>query len=122
MPKLKIDYWFLLSVILLSAIGTATIFSASPTMGLKYGDMLFYIKRHLLFLVLGVGAGFYGFYLDLAKLKKVSPHLFLFSLIFLILVFIPGIGHNISGASRWIDLGILSFQPSELIKFTLTVY
>jgi len=112
----------LLAVILLSAIGTATIFSASPTMGLKHGDMLYFIKRHLFFLVLGVGAGYYGFRLDLVKLKNYSFHLFLVTLFFLVLVFVPGIGHNISGASRWIDLGIISFQPSELIKFTLTVY
>ena len=118
----RIDYIFLLAVIILSAIGTLTVFSASPTMGLKHADLLYYIKRHLFYLLIGVGACFYGFNLDLQNLKKIAFPLFAVTVLLLVLVFIPGVGHNISGASRWIDLGIISLQPSELIKFTLTVF
>jgi cell division protein FtsW len=54
--------------------------------------------------------------------QKIATPFFLISLIGLFLVFIPGLGINVLGASRWIDLGLFSFQPSEIIKLTLAIY
>jgi len=123
MSKVKsIDYLFLFMVLLLSAIGLVMVFSASPTMGLKVGDAFYFIKRHLFYLVLGFMALYYGLRLDLEKLKSLAEIIFLFSFLFLLLVFIPGVGRKVLGAARWIDLGLLSFQPSELIKFSMVLY
>ncbi|MCU0641537.1 MAG: putative lipid II flippase FtsW [Candidatus Margulisbacteria bacterium] len=123
MPKTKhLDYLFLFAVIALCAVGLTMIFSASPTMALKLGDTLYFVKRHLFYLALGLAALYYGFRLDLDNLRKRAVPLMIIAVALLIAVFIPGVGRKVLGASRWIDLGILSFQPSELIKFALVVF
>lgn len=122
MPKLKLDYVFLFTVLALCAIGLIMIFSASPAMGLKQGDGFFYIKRHLFYLLVGFAALVMAWRLDLAVLKKRAHLLLAGSVVLLLLVYLPGVGHRISGAARWIDLGILSFQPSELLKFTTILF
>src|SRR3989339_2105665 len=119
MRKSKIDYLFLFSVLALTAIGLIMIFSASPTMALKSGDPLYFIKRHIVYLLLGFSALYFGLRIDLTKLKRWSIWIFVGSLVLLLLVFIPGVGRKVLGASRWIDLVFISFQPSELIKLTM---
>ena len=122
MKKPGFDYILLFSVITLTAIGTIMIFSASPTMGLKLGDTFYFIKRQILYLLLGFSALYLALTLELKTLKKWSFTILLFSLFLLLLVFIPGVGKKISGASRWIDLIIISFQPSELIKLSIVLF
>ena len=123
MSKSKtIDYIFLLSVLALLAVGLTMIFSASPAMGIKYGDTFYFIKRHLFYLVLGLPALFYGLNLDLDNLKNKALLILLISIALLVSVFIPGVGRKVLGASRWIELGLLSFQPSELIKLAVVLF
>jgi cell division protein FtsW len=122
MPKTKIDYIFLFSVLALSAIGLIMVFSASPTMALKMGDSYYYLKRYILHLLLGFAALYFGVRLDLEILKKWAAPILAVSLLLLFMVYIPGVGKRISGALRWIDLVIFSFQPSELIKFTMVLF
>ena len=124
MPKNKktIDYLFLFAVIALSAVGLVMVFSASPTMAMKYGDTFYFIKRELLYLLLGLLALTYGLRLDLDNLKNKALPIFVLSLLLLILVFIPGVGRKVLGASRWIDFGIIQFQPSELCKFAMVLF
>jgi len=122
MSKPKIDYIFLFAVLALSAIGLIMILSASPTMGLKLGDSFFFIKRHLFYLTLGFLALYFGFRIDLEHLKKWAGLIFAISIVLLISIYIPGVGRKVLGASRWIDLGILSFQPSELMKFSTVLF
>jgi cell division protein FtsW len=98
------------------------VFSASPTMALKLGDSYYYIKRHILYLLLGFSALYFGLRLDLKLLKKWAGPTLIFSILLLFLVYIPGVGKKLSGAARWIDFGIFSFQPSELIKFTMVLF
>lgn len=120
-PK-GLDYIFLFSVLALSAIGLIMVFSASPTMAMKHGDTFYYLKRHLFYLAIGLLALYYGLRLDLQILKSKSMLIFIVSILLLVLVFIPGVGRKILGASRWIDLGLLSFQPSEIIKFSMVLF
>lgn len=122
MQKTRIDYIFLFTVLALSAIGLIMVFSASPTMALKLGDSYYYLKRHIFYLLLGFTALFFGLRLDLEALKKWSAPILILSLALLLLVYIPGVGKRVSGALRWIDLVIFSFQPSEIIKFTMVLY
>lgn len=119
MRKVKLDYLFLFSVLALTAIGLVMVFSASPTMTLKSGDTFYYIKRHLFYLLLGFSAMYFALKIDLTKLRRWSVWIFIASLALLLLVFVPGVGRRVLGASRWIDLVFISFQPSELIKFTM---
>lgn len=123
MQKSKtIDYIFLFSVLALSAVGLIMVFSASPIMAIKHGDTFYYLKKQLFYIAIGVIALLYGLRLDLENLKSKAYPIMGIAIFLLLLVFIPGVGRKVLGASRWIDLGILSFQPSEFIKFSLILF
>ena len=122
MRKTKLDYIFIFSVIALTAMGLLIVFSASPTMGLKLGDTYYFIKKHILYLLLGFSALLYGASLEIDKLRERARLIFGISIFLLLLVYIPGVGKKVSGASRWIDLVIFSFQPSELIKLSIILF
>ncbi|MFH1387251.1 MAG: putative lipid II flippase FtsW [bacterium] len=123
MQKSKpIDYFFLFSVLALSAIGLIMVFSASPTMAIKHGDTFYYLKKQLFYIAIGVIALLYGLRLDLDNLKSKTYPIMGIAIFLLALVFVPGVGRKVLGASRWIDLGILSFQPSEFIKFAMVLF
>jgi len=88
----------------------------------KYYDSAYYLKRHILHLVAGLILGGLVLRIDYRKLKRYSKVLLLISLLGLILVFIPGIGRGAGGARRWIKLGPLGFQPSEIAGLFLIIY
>jgi cell division protein FtsW len=72
--------------------------------------------------VIAVSVGLLAFQIPVKTWEKVAPWLFVASLLLLIAVLIPGIGKVINGARRWISLGIMNFQPSELAKFAVLLY
>lgn len=83
----------------------------------------YYLKRQLMF----AGAGFLLLMLFYQKirhdeLKRYSWMILLFSIFMLILVFLPGIGRRSHGAARWIQLGPMTFQPSELAKLAVIIF
>lgn len=90
---------------------------------LRFGDEYLLLRRQVFF---GLLPGLVIFYLaqriNYRFWKKISTWLFLLSLVFLALVFIEGFGSTLKGASRWLDLGPLSFQPSEFAKLSLIFY
>jgi len=91
---------------------------------IRFNDEYFFFKRQLLF---GVAPGllllYIGQKIDYGFWKKISLPFFVVSVALLILVFIPGIGSKIYGASRWIKIGsFVTFQPSEMLKLSLILY
>ena len=106
----------------LLSVGLLMVFSASPTMAMKLGDSFYYLKRHLLALFIGLLALYAGFKMDLDNLKTWAPYIIAIAVILLAIVFVPGIGIGIGGASRWIYLGFFSFQPAELAKVALIIF
>jgi len=112
----------IVSVIIL-LFGIVMLYSASVAIGLeRFGDSGFFIKRQIIYLAIG-GIAFYAAYkIDYHIWQEWSLILFLFSILLLIVVLIPGIGASGQGAQRWINLGFISFQPSELVKLTLLLY
>ncbi|MBU1026216.1 MAG: putative lipid II flippase FtsW [Candidatus Margulisbacteria bacterium] len=122
MRKQTVDYLFLFSVMALTAIGSIMVFSASPTMAVKLGDSYYFLKRHIFYVLLGFAALMFGLRLSLQKLQKWSILIFSMSIVLLLLVFIPGLGKQISGSLRWLDLAFFSFQPSEVVKFTTVLF
>ena len=89
----------------------------------KYGNSWYYFLHQLLLgLLPGILAIFLIFRLNLKTLKKISIYLFGLNLILLILVFLPKIGVEIRGSKRWLNLGLILFQPSELLKITFLLY
>jgi len=119
----KPDYIFLSCVIILTVFGLAMLSSASSDTGkIKFNDTYYYLKHQIIYgLILGI-AGFlfaYNFYYQ--NWKKIAVYLFVLNVIFLVLVFTPlGITHK--GASRWLNVGPISFQPAEFLKISFIVY
>jgi cell division protein FtsW len=73
-------------------------------------------------LVVGITAAILAFQVPVDTWERFAPWLFVASLILLVAVLIPGIGSVVNGARRWISLGFMSFQPSELAKFAVVLY
>ena len=89
----------------------------------RFGDPYYFFKHQLFFGVLpGLVLMFIAQRIDYHFWKKFAFPFFVLNLIFLVLVFIPGLGLNFQGASRWIKLGPFSFQPSEMLKLTMILY
>ncbi len=81
-----------------------------------------FLTRHMLSLVVAFVAALIAFQVPVETWEKLAPWLFVASLVLLIAVLIPGIGKGVNGARRWIALGIMNFQPSELAKFAVLLY
>ena len=111
-----VDAPMLLLVLLLTALGLVMIYSSSYARALyETGDSAYFFKRQLVFALLGIGAMGIISRVRPELLKKLAFPLLGISVVFLVLVFVPGIGQSENGATRWIRLGI-SFQPSEIAK------
>ncbi len=113
------------AVLLLLGIGVVMVYSSSSVVALTtYGDASYFMKRQLLWMLLGLAVMMVTMRMDHAVLAKkpVVLVLLIVTLALLIATFLPGIGRTINGARRWIKLGGLTFQPAELMKFTLVVY
>jgi cell division protein FtsW len=87
----------------------------------KYAHTHF-LMRHIFSLTIAVSVALLVFQIPVQTWEKVAPWLFVASLLLLIAVLIPGIGKVINGARRWISLGFMNFQPSELAKFAVLLY
>ncbi len=111
-------------VLLLSIFGLIMISSASVVMSYKnFGYSYYYLLHQFLYgFLLGIILLFLFQKIDYRILKKYSPLLLLLTIVLLLLVFIPGLGYEIKGASRWVAVGGVSFQPSEVAKLTFILY
>jgi len=113
----------LVTVALLVVVGIVMIYSTSAIYAREtYGDSAFFLKRHLMYLAMGILLSFWILSLEREKLRKFAKPLMAISLLFLLLVLIPGIGHKVSGARRWFRLGWISIQPSELAQLAIMLY
>lgn len=81
-----------------------------------------FLLRHVLSLVVAFVVAVGVFQVPMATWEKLAPWLFVVSLVLLVLVLVPFIGKGVNGARRWISLGIMNFQPSELAKFAVLLY
>lgn len=97
-------------------IGLAILFSASYVEGESMGDGFYYVKRQLLWIFLGLLVFNYAIHAPLKKILNVSHWFFLILLGLIFLTLIPGLGIKVNGATRWLNLGFIAIQPSELIK------
>jgi cell division protein FtsW len=88
----------------------------------KYKDSLFFLKRHIGFLIIGVFCTFSVMGIEYSRLRKWARPLVISSILLLILVLIPGIGREVSGARRWFRFQFISFQPSELANIVTIIY
>ena len=81
-----------------------------------------FLVRHMLSLTVAGLMAFLAFQVPVSTWEKAAPWLFIASLVLLMLVLVPFIGKGVNGARRWITLGFMNFQPSELAKFAVLLY
>ncbi len=113
---------FTVTVILI-CIGIVMIYSASSIYAWeRYQDSAFFLKRHILFLAIGIVLTFLVMSIDYKVFRKFSRPLLFISFFLLALVLIPGIGREVSGARRWFRFKVISFQPSELANLAVIIY
>lgn len=116
-----IDLVFLILVLCLLTFGLIMLASASYVSALnRYGDSYHYIKRQLIFALMGVAVMLVIPRFDYHVLRRVSLIFLAVTVVLLILVLIPGIGVEHNGARRWLNFGI-EFQPSELAKLAIII-
>ncbi|MDR1940578.1 MAG: putative lipid II flippase FtsW [Clostridiales bacterium] len=121
--KQRGDPWIAAITIFLSLFGVLMIYSAS-NYGAEsaYGDAFFYVKKQAISLVAGtvvmLGLNFF----DLKILVRLRYIVLLLSLVLLSLVFVPGLSVSNYGATRWINLGFTTIQPSEISKFGFIIF
>jgi len=108
----------------LAVFGLVMIASAGIARSMSvYNEPYYYLSHQFLYGFLpGIAAWFILQGIDYRKWEKWALPFFVATIILLIIVFIPGIGTTVKGAQRWINLGGLSFQPTELTKLSLIVY
>ena len=109
--------------LLLIFLGITMIYSASSIYALQVlGDSLYFLKRHLVFLLVGGLLSFMVMAIDYRELRPYAKPLLLSGLVLLTLVLIPGLGKSSFGAQRWFRLGPIYFQPSEFVKLVVLIY
>jgi cell division protein FtsW len=117
------DYLLLIAVAMLAIIGTLFIYSASNySANATYGDPFYFVKKQAIGVALGIAAMAFTGLFDYKKLKKFTLPVAIVSFVLLILVFIPGVGVENYGARRWIGIGGITLQPSEISKFSLILF
>ncbi len=116
---------FWVSMILIG-IGLVMVYSSSIALAeasKKYGNFSeYFLIRQTLFICISLVAGFITFLIPIRSWQKVSPYLFLFGLLLLIIVLIPDLGHKVNGSRRWLSLIIFNLQPSEFMKLFVAMY
>lgn len=110
----------------LLALGLVMVYSASiatAEAGKFTGyQPAYYLIRHTIFILVGLLAGIVVFQVPTQTWQKLAPYLFLFGVVLLILVLIPGVGRAVNGSRRWLSLFVINLQPSELMKLFAVLY
>ncbi|ARU06242.1 putative lipid II flippase FtsW [Comamonas serinivorans] len=123
----SVDQALIWAVVGVLAWGLVMVFSASiamqdnPRFGGHY-SATYFLNRHLMWLVLAFIGGLVTFQIPMSLWERMAPWLFVGTLGMLIVVLIPGLGTVVNGARRWISLGPISFQPSEVAKLAMLMY
>ena len=119
----KIDFWIILLTLFFGLFGILMIYEASNISAFKdLADKYHSVKDQAIWFSIGLIALIITSHISYKRLNKIPVLVLIFTIIALIGVFIPGIGIKSYGAHRWIGLGGLNFQPSELAKLSLIIY
>ena len=117
-----IDKTFLIIVLMLVAFGSVMIISAGYVYAAKrFDDSFYFAKRQFIYAVIGVAVMILLANIDYTVMKRFALPMYIVSMILLVLVLIPGVGVTAKGATRWLSLGPISVQPSEVAKFAIVL-
>lgn len=122
----SIDLYLLAVVVGLVLFGLLMVYSASIALsdGPRYENYgrYYFVIRHGLFIAVGVLAALFAGSIPMKVWQKMAIPLFVLTLVLLAVVLVPGIGREVNGARRWLPLGVINFQPSELMKIAILLY
>ena len=117
------DSWILIPALLLLSAGIVMVGSASIAIAEGQGVASYhYLLRHLLYIGLGVALALSMRVIPMVFLERISRPLMALSVLLLLLVFVPGLGHTVNGSTRWLRLGLLNFQAVEAVKLMVIIY
>ncbi|CAM4333033.1 MAG: stage V sporulation protein E [Paenibacillus macerans] len=117
------DFWLMASILGLLAIGIVMVYSAGSVLAFHdYGDSFYFVKRQLLFAVLGLVAMFLMMNFDYRLLRKYAKVGLLICFALLVIVLIPGIGVVRGGARSWLGISSFGIQPSEFMKLGMILF
>jgi cell division protein FtsW len=125
MPKTRSvpDLWMIAATLGILAIGVVMVYSASAVAAFHdYGDPYYYLKRQLVFAVLGVGAMFVTMNVDYRSWRKWAAPGLLLCFGLLLIVLVPGVGVERGGARSWLGIGSFGIQPSEFMKLAMILF
>jgi len=122
-PAAPVD-WVLITLLwAIASIGIILVTSASISIADSlYGDSLRFAKRHSVYLLLGVAVACFIASIPSTLWRRFGPLFLVLSLVLLTAVLIPGLGKRVNGSQRWFDLGFITVQASEIVKFCMIVY
>lgn len=121
--KRKFNFLLFALMLILLIIGLLFVYSASfYSAELTYLDKFFFLKKQMFGIVVGFVLYIILSFFDYHKLDKLKYIFVVVSFILLAMVFVPGIGLTNYGATRWINLKVVTFQPSEIAKFSFIIF
>lgn len=125
MKKRSANFYGLLGIVLALILGGILILTSvsMPISLKKTGSPYYFLTHQLLYGFLpGLILGFIAFYFPIERFKKYVPYVFLAGLLSVIATFTSLVGLGLEGASRWLQIGSISFQPSEFLKIAFILY
>jgi cell division protein FtsW len=114
-----------LTIVFISLLTIGVIMVASSSISVadrNFSNPFYYLERQLLFVAIGLFAAVSVFKIRLMQWEKSGMSLLIFALFMLVIVLIPGIGKSVNGSTRWLPLGLINLQVSELVKLFLVIY
>ena len=122
----ELDALLIWSAVGLLLLGLVMVYSASIAIaeGSRFTGYqpYYFVMRHALFMCVGIFGGLIAFQFPMASWQRAAPGLFVAGVLLLVLVLIPGVGREVNGAQRWLSLGLINLQPSELMKIFAALY
>tara|TARA_B100001109_G_scaffold254581_2_gene254722 strand:+ start:93906 stop:95060 length:1155 start_codon:yes stop_codon:yes gene_type:complete len=107
----------------LMCLGWIMVTSASTEIAEFYtGNAAYFSIRHAVYVLLGIITTYAASQVSLASWAKIDVLMLVVAIIGLVLVFVPGIGHEVNGSQRWLNLGVIKIQASEIAKFAAVFY
>ncbi|MDO8739968.1 MAG: putative lipid II flippase FtsW [Candidatus Woesearchaeota archaeon] len=117
------NYYFFFLVVILVVFGILFLSTLSAPASIRnFGNTNYYLIHQLYLLFIGIVLAIIAYKFPLNYFKKLAPLLLFFNFVLLAIVFLPIFGVKFWGAKRWIDIGIATFQPSEILKITSILY